>query len=148
MVENEDLCVPPRNFAMKDLYLLARSVIIRHLVCHLPETHPEVEVHSFNSINDSAFTNYLETSAIYFVMCHDGAYAPVESKSKHPITRTKDGRWQRIALRKTIQHFIIKGFNVALVNGLEVKDTKVCKPLKLSPVWLVEYFNSNVYYHR
>ncbi|MCJ1400686.1 hypothetical protein MMC11_003894 [Xylographa trunciseda] len=123
--DNQDLCIPPQNFAMKDLYLLARSIIIRHLVCHLPGTHPDIEVHCFNSVHDSAFTSYLETSAIYFVMCHDGAYATAESKTESPITGAYDGSWQRIALRKTIQHFIGIGFNVALVNGLEVKDTKV-----------------------
>ncbi|MCJ1394369.1 hypothetical protein MMC18_007247 [Xylographa bjoerkii] len=123
--DHEDLCIPPQNFAMKDLYLLARSVIIRHLACRLPGSHPEIEIHSFNSVHDPAFARYLETSAIYFVMCHDGAYAPVESKSKQTIMDAYDGTWQRIALRMTIQHFIRTGFNVALVNGLEVKDTKV-----------------------
>ena len=111
---------------------------MRHLACHLPRTHSAIEVHSFNSVDDPAFTTYLETSAIYFVMCHDGAYAPVESKSNQPIIDAYDGSWQRIALRKTIQHFINTGFNVALVNGLEVKDTKVSKLLKLSSVFVVE----------
>ena len=122
---------------MKDLYLLARSIIMRHLACHLPRTHPEIEVHSFNSVADPAFTKYMETSAIYFVMCHDGAFAPVKSKTKQPVIDAYNGSWQRIALRKTIQHFIRTGFNVALVNGLEVKDTKVCKQLEPHSVFVV-----------
>jgi len=126
-IDNEDLCVPPHEYALKPLYLLARSVIVRHLKCNLPKTHPEIEIHGFSSVDDPIFGQYLESSGIYFVMCHDGALTTIESEKLHSVVGTVDPDWQKIALRKMIRHFIRSGFNVALVNGLEVRDTKVCE---------------------
>lgn len=58
-------------------------------------------------------------------MCHDGAHAPVLCGTKPSVLGASDGEWQKVAFRKTIRHFILSGFNVALINGLEVRDTKV-----------------------
>lgn len=126
-IDNEDLCVPPHKHALKTLYLLARSVIVRHLKCNLPKIHPKIEIHGFPSVDDPVFRQYLESSGIYFVMCHDGALTTIESDKLHSMVGTVDLDWQKIALRKMIRHFIRCGFNVALVNGLEVRDTKVCE---------------------
>jgi len=60
-------------------------------------------------------------------MCHDGALTTIESEKLHSVVGAGDPDWQKIALRKTIRHFIRLGFNVALANGLEVRDTKVCE---------------------
>ena len=58
-------------------------------------------------------------------MCHDGAHTPVKSGMKHSVLSASNGNWQKVAFRKMIRRFISLGFNVALVNGLEVRDTKV-----------------------
>jgi hypothetical protein len=58
-------------------------------------------------------------------MCHDGAHTPVKFAKKHSMLGANDGKWQKVAFRKAIQRFISSGFNVALINGLEVRDTKV-----------------------
>lgn len=95
--------------------------------CNLIKTHPELEIRGFSSVCDPDFRKYLESSGIYFVMCHDGALTPAKSEESHLSMEANATDWQKIALRKTIRHFIRSGFNVALVNGLEVRDTKVCE---------------------
>jgi ATP-dependent RNA helicase DDX60 len=125
LTDHEDLCIPPHNFLLKNFYLLTRSVIIRHLTCHLPKSHPEIEIHNFSSVHDPAFEEYLESIGIYFIMCHDGAHNPVKFPKKHSVLSVSDGEWQKVAFRKTIRRFISSGFNVALINGLEARDTKV-----------------------
>lgn len=123
--DHEDLCVPPEKFHLKSLYLLARSVIIRHFTYHLPKSHPEIRIHSFSSVGNPTFKEYLESSGVYFVMCHDGAYVPIKPRKNRPALDTSVGDWQKVTFRKMIGQFISLGFNVALINGLEVRDTKV-----------------------
>lgn len=123
--DHKALCVPPHNFPLKDLYLLARSVIIKHFTYHLPKSHPEIKIHNFSSVHDPTFENYLESSGIYFIMCHDGAHTPIKSGMKHSVLGASNESWRKVAFRKMIRQFISLGFNVALVNGLEVRDTKV-----------------------
>jgi len=119
------LCVPPHAYAARNLYLLARSVIIRHFSCHLSKSHPRIEIHNFVSIYDPAFENYLQSSGVYFVMCHDGARGPNRPGWEGSEMNAVTTQTQKVALRKMILRFIFTGFNVALVNGLEVRDTKV-----------------------
>lgn len=123
--DNEDLCVPPNNYGSRNLYLLARSVIIRHFTCHLPQSHPGIEIHNFSSIYDPAFEDYLQSSGVYFVMCHDGARVQVRPSMELSGKAAKFTHEQKVALRTMIERFILSGFNVALINGLEVRDTKV-----------------------
>ncbi|MCJ1475667.1 hypothetical protein MMC13_004330 [Lambiella insularis] len=123
--DHEDLCIPPQIFPRKNLYMLARSVIIRHLKSHLPESHPEIKVLNFSSVHEALFQEFLESSGVYFIMCHDGAHAHVKSKVNNSASSTCNGDWQRLAFRRMIGRFISLGFNVALINGLEIRDTKV-----------------------
>ena len=58
-------------------------------------------------------------------MCHDGAHTPIKSEMNHSVSGVSNESWQKVAFRKMIRRFISLGFNVALVNGLEVRDTKV-----------------------
>ena len=124
-IEHRALCVPYDKGHLKSFYLLARSVVIRHLEYHLPGSHPEIELHIFPSLKDANFKKYLESSGIYFVMCHDGAHTQAISKKTDKVQGTKRGNWPKVTLRKMIRYFIVSGFNIALINGLEVKDTKV-----------------------
>ena len=123
--EHEALCVPHDKSHLKNFYLLARSVVIRHLDYHLPRSHPDIELHRFTSLNDANFGKYLESSGIYFVMCHDGAHTQAMSNKKDEVLNASEGIWSKVALRKMIRYFITSGFNIALINGLEVRDTKV-----------------------
>ena len=98
---------------------------MRHLSRNLTSSHPEIEIHGFSSVDDPDFRKYLESAGIYFAMCHDGALTTITSKKPHSVVGKGDPAWQKIALRKMIRHFIRSGYNVALANGLEVRDTKV-----------------------
>lgn len=62
-------------------------------------------------------------------MCHDGARALVRPTLKHSEKGKQVAHAQKVALRAMIRRFISSGFNVALINGLEVRDTKVRQPI-------------------
>ncbi|KAH0076431.1 P-loop containing nucleoside triphosphate hydrolase protein, partial [Aureobasidium melanogenum] len=68
-------------------------------------------------LHDQAFDDYLRNSAVYFLMCHDGA--------RSYTTQDRDVPDPRIQLRSMIVHFILSGYNVALINGSEFVDTKI-----------------------
>lgn len=67
-------------------------------------------------------------------MCHDGANAIptsedpfIQNKSKaekHDIETQEHGR--KVAFRALICELVRQGYNIALINGLEWLDTKVC----------------------
>jgi ATP-dependent RNA helicase DDX60 len=107
--EQEQLCVPPsatdRNISK---YLLARAAIIRHLKRNVSQDI--VPIHTFSSVASAAFLDYLHSSGMYFVMCHDGAQGDTD--------RTVGLRWQICWLMQ-------QGYNVALTNSVEIHDTKV-----------------------
>ncbi|TKA25301.1 hypothetical protein B0A50_06205 [Salinomyces thailandicus] len=126
---NRELCVPP---ATRDedacKYLLARAAIIRHLQVNLSESHPTIQVNVFPSYQSEDFAKYLSASGPYFVMMHDGAQ-PEKRAGKHMAAEDaaveKSPTSQRVGLRQMVLQFIGQGYNVALVNGLEWRDTKV-----------------------
>lgn len=132
--EHEELCIPRGTSVQNRVkYLLARSAIIRHLEVHLPISHSSIELHIFKSVNDSEFHDYLKASGVYFVMCHDGAN-PVPISQDTLIMRESAAEKKRIELLETWRRFrfrgmicwlIRQGYNAALINGLEWKDTKV-----------------------
>lgn len=81
-------------------------------------------------------------------MCHDGAFAEKEeenissseysnSESETDHDELEDNKAAvsaqkatfRAGLRRMIYWFITHGCNVSLINSLEFRDTKVCKPL-------------------
>ena len=125
---NRSLCVPPsakEENACK--YYLARAAIIRHLQANLRQSHPDIAVKVFSSYDSAEFTEYLSASGPYFVMMHDGAQLE-KRKGKHIDTSSameKSPTAQRVGLRQMILNFIGRMYNVALVNGLEWRDTKV-----------------------
>ncbi|KAK5112755.1 hypothetical protein LTR62_003853 [Meristemomyces frigidus] len=124
---NRTLCMPPTaSEADKAKFLLTRMALIQHLALSLPKSHPEVVVKSFESYAAEPFNKYLALTGPYFLMMHDGAY-PVEQKTKKSPLLTAEAapKSQRVALRRMILQFIGRGYNIALMNGLEWRDTKV-----------------------
>lgn len=114
-------------------YALARAVIHRHLCVNLRKSHPSLEIRSFASEQDVSFSEYLKTTGVYFVMCHDGAIPT--SKSTNTLLRGADEKRQdrvdaqetsrKVGFRTMICWLINQSYNVALINGLEWADTKV-----------------------
>lgn len=124
---NRDLCIPstarPDN-ACK--YHLARAALIRHLKVNLRRPHPNIAINTFQSYGSEEFAKYLSVVGPYFLMIHDGALS-VQRQGKHMDDDLLDAKQseQKLALRLMILNFIGRGYNVALVNGLEWRDTKV-----------------------
>lgn len=153
--QNEDLCVPPSAAKKnRDKYILARWTIIRHLQRNLPE-ESEIKFCSFSSFTDPAFVSYLNATGVYFFMCHDGtdtssprsredARRPLKDhpgsalqairkpESDMALTNELDSltinssKDQKCRFRAMISWFIRNQYNVALINELEMLDTKVC----------------------
>lgn len=124
---NRELCVPPNTDpANACKYHLARAAIIRHLQANLTKSHPDIAVKVFSTYDAPQFADYLRASSPYFVMMHDGAQ-PEKRRLKHnsdSVTETSPST-QRVGLRGMILTFISQGYNVALINDLEWRDTKV-----------------------
>lgn len=123
---NRELCVPPgANEYTAGKFILARAVIIRHLRINVAASHPDITIDEFPSYDSAEFASYIQHTSPYFVMMHDGA-AGADRKGKHMVeTESQTPPKSRLALREMIINFIHKGYNVALVNGLEWRDTKV-----------------------
>jgi len=135
--QHRGLCVPhwvtPDN---RDKYLLARAAIIRHLRANLQSAHPEIEIHVFPSVRSTAFAQYVEATDLYFIMCHDGAPSPSVLRKRNLLNDDdslveEDPQEMEASLkvktmyRLLIYWFLDQGYNVALIDGLEWKDTKV-----------------------
>lgn len=122
---NRKLCIP-EGADEKDAskYLLAREAIIRHLQANLASSHPDIKVNVFETYEGQDFLDYLQRTSLYFMMTHDGASA-IDRKGKHVGHDTQVSHPQRLPLRRMLLSFLSRGYNVALVNGLEWVDTKV-----------------------
>ncbi|KAG9855606.1 P-loop containing nucleoside triphosphate hydrolase protein, partial [Aureobasidium melanogenum] len=113
---HRQLCIPQSVKSInRSKYLLTRAAIIRHLQFNLQSEH--IQIHCFSDLHDQAFDDYLRNSAVYFLMCHDGARSYTTQDRDVPDPRTQ--------LRSMIVHFILSGYNVALINGSEFVDTKI-----------------------
>lgn len=131
---HKDFCLPRGVPAVnRPKYLLARAAIQRHLSVNLRESHPTIEVHSFASERDTEFREYLKSTGVYFVMCHDGAN-PVPLSTEVPLPGANENEQaeieaqetsRKLAFRTMVCWLINEGYNVALINGLEWADTKV-----------------------
>ncbi|OAL00090.1 P-loop containing nucleoside triphosphate hydrolase protein [Phaeosphaeriaceae sp. SRC1lsM3a] len=133
----QDFCLPENApLVNSEKYLLARAVIIRHLQANLPKVHPDIEVHRFLSTTSDTFAEYLRNTDIYFVLCHDGASASdVQRRTilQKDLSVLKDEdasqsgpqESNKAAFRTFIYDMMQRGYNTALVNGLEWQDTKV-----------------------
>ena len=128
MLAHAELCIPSSCAqSVRPRYLLARSAVLQHLVAHLGQVHPGVEVFRFVTYDNSAFKLYLESAGIYFVMAHDGSKPRAETKhngkaDEAPVDGTKTVRM----LRRMIFWHTLLGFNIALINEVEWRDSKVC----------------------
>ncbi len=139
--DHDQLCVPEHSSpANRSKYLLARSVLLRHLRRNLANSHPTIYVHNFGSAWDTEFGEYLKVSGAYFMLCHDGA-SPAAQREES--TNTPDGTTEvhafdhsskKARFRGLIGLMISRGYNVALINGLEWMDTKVCPANSLAAV--------------
>ena len=119
-LENAELCIPPGSPAKhRSRYLLARSAIKRHLTFHLPSALPGVLVNTFPSLQSEEAKEYLHVSPIHFVMAHDGANKKIET------TTTDSDKCAKILLRSMIWYFNTHKLNVALINQIEFRDSKV-----------------------
>lgn len=131
---HQELCIPRGSSrANRSKFLLARSLIRRHLEVNLANCHPSIKIHSFTSVQDPRFQDYLSVTGVYFFMSHDGAN-PTSPSSDPTIPDTSEAEREllehqessrKIAFRITICYLINKGYNVALINGMEWMDTKV-----------------------
>ncbi|OQE44432.1 hypothetical protein PENCOP_c002G06207 [Penicillium coprophilum] len=146
--ENATLCIP--EGVHRDLharYLLAREAIIQHLVSVRVKPSQFFQALRFDSFQSDEFKAHLISSGAYLFMCHDGAFsdhkddtasdidsADSESDSdssdfedgdnKGPLVN-KRGEISRFKLRTMIYWFVVHGYNLALLNTLEFRDTKV-----------------------
>lgn len=135
--QHRELCVPHVvSGENREKYLLARATIIRHLSVNLQTSIPAVEVHNFPSIHSRQFFDYVQATDLYFVMCHDGASSGFIRKQQllknnlngHKNEEHEDHEKElqmKAMFRMLILWFMEKGYNAALVNGLEWQDTKV-----------------------
>lgn len=104
-------------------YMLTRAAIIRHMTVNLAPAYPEIKVTSFPSMHDKAFTDYLHNSGMYFIMCHDAAI-PMHDVERKALKKQDVKHYQKV-LRRMIISFVQTGYNIALIDGLEYRDTKV-----------------------
>ena len=133
------LCVPPHCRVQDEpKYLLARSAIVRHLSYHLAQTNSSIQVLNFSSTKDEGYEEYLERAGIYFIMCHDGAQVPQQAKNLAPAEAsigdslpTRNSTTKMIEFQLFILRSMLAGYNVALVNSLEWRDTKVISSFSL-----------------
>lgn len=135
---NEKICIPDDTSKNDEIkYILARIAIIRHLEAHLPAQCPAIRISKYPSYLDDAFRDYLTTSGAYFFMCHDGAsisrkkiWTPPakDGQTTSVVEQNEEGvasRAKRAACRSMIHNFMQNGYSVALINGLQWRDTKV-----------------------
>jgi len=113
--DHRHLCIPGAvvEEKQKQKYLLARAAIVRHLQCNAGKT--VTTIHSFSSIDHPSFLRYLYDAGCYFVLCHDGTGG------------------QAVEPYQWMIHWLAQnGWNVALINGMECHDTKVCATVTIS----------------
>ncbi|CAG8926156.1 unnamed protein product [Penicillium salamii] len=150
--ENARCCIPPTaNSDLHERYLLARETIIQHLVSIGDQVSPPLQVLKFQSIGSEAFTTHLSKSGVYLIMCHDGAFAGMaggsgmtsdaESEVQSDTDAESDDNQtkcdqdetcvpshannSKFKLRAMIYWLSARGCNTALINSMELRDTKV-----------------------
>lgn len=131
---HSQLCIPRGTSANnKPKYLLARSIVKRHLSANLQRTNLSIDIRSFKNVQDANFIEYLRATGVYFVMSHDGANPiplSISASDDEAVKMEKDRieaeeTTRKVMLRSMIGALISHGYNVALINGLEWQDTKV-----------------------
>jgi len=132
--KHERLCIPEGTLMHnKAKFLLARCIVKQHLLANLPTSHLSIQIHTFQSITDASFKEYLISKGVYFVMCHDGACPEPfrDSTTAGKVSQNTKARieseesYRKLRCRAMIFFLINHGYNVALINGLDWQDTKV-----------------------
>lgn len=124
---NKELCVPQNaERANANKYYLARAVIIRHLQANLAKSQPQITINIFQSWTSLEFIRELQETPPYFLMAHDGAQSARPARSGTsaealPVDYTAES----MALRQMILFMARRSFNVALINEMQFRDTKV-----------------------
>ncbi|OQE32624.1 hypothetical protein PENFLA_c001G10680 [Penicillium flavigenum] len=147
--ENASLCIPrgvPRDLHAR--YLLAREAIIQHLVSVRVQPSRFFQALRFDSFQSDEFKAHLINSGAYLFMCHDGASSEqnkddtasdidssdsesdpdcsdLEDSDQEGSFVDKRGEILRFKLRAMIYWFVVHGYNIALMDSLEFRDTKV-----------------------
>ncbi|KAJ5987676.1 hypothetical protein N7522_011924 [Penicillium canescens] len=169
--ENAHLCVPVGILGkLRYRYLLAREAIIRHLRENIPAAGSAEWIKEFSSYRSSDFRSYLLRSGAYFFMCHDGAFpessatkvtvdsynesdtpfgesdaADDEERDKEQAVDNSLAKVQcRIDLRRMIYWFMDHGYNIALINSLGFRDTKVISMILERPTRNTEKCRLNI----
>ncbi|RJE24608.1 DEAD DEAH box helicase [Aspergillus sclerotialis] len=143
---NAHLCIPQSApNTLHSRYRLAREAIIQHLCHNLHRVVPSVGVRLFDGYQSLKFKDYLVSSGAYFFMCHDGAlsvranlnHAEGDLPDSNELSDGQHDRWgdensmpvselqSKLGFRCMIHWFICQSYNVALVNTLECRDTKI-----------------------
>ena len=110
-------CIP-RESSEEDAYkyLLARSILIRHLARPLSshdDSKPRPRVFRFNSLQDEKLEEYLTQHTVHFLMCHDG----------------DDGLGDdSFALKHLIHTFLDGRGNIALIQFVQWQSSRVHAP--------------------
>ena len=126
LLDHAELSIPLSSpQTSRTRYLLARSIIIQHLTLKLCISEPQVEVHQFVGYKSQAFQQYLESAGIYFVMSHDGSKPSSTPKNMEGMGAISAPRASARAFRAMIFWLTLLGFNVALINEVEWRDSKV-----------------------
>lgn len=100
---------------------------------HLSDSHPNVVVKSFPSLNGPEFQEYLHDTPIHFVMTHDGSgqestftVEPTEGEETITAREMKeDEKYSKQLFRGMIWWFNTHKLNAALINQIEFRDSKV-----------------------
>lgn len=71
------------------------------------------------------FRQYLESAGIYFIMSHDGSEPSSAFKDKKGTGLSSASQASARAFRSMISWLTLLGFNVALINEVEWRDSKV-----------------------
>lgn len=154
--DHAQICIPPSvDKKLWPRYRLAREAILQHLVRNLPVVVPSIQIQIFDSYRCNSFEEYLLAVGAYFLMCHDGS-TPVLRKAQDLAELSEDsdtalsddeysdlydqerysnsapsGHWSgKIMLRSMIRWFIVRGYNISILNSLESRDSKVRSPAR------------------
>ncbi|KAK5987164.1 putative helicase [Cladobotryum mycophilum] len=98
-------------------YHLARAIIIQHLTRYAQSSAKggtRASVLEFESPRSEDFIRYLKPLPIHFILCHEG---------------DDEDDMDTTLLRYMIYEFVARGKNVAVINSLEWKSSKVFAPL-------------------
>ncbi|KAJ5782615.1 hypothetical protein N7457_004389 [Penicillium paradoxum] len=147
--QNTPLCIPPGIHGdLHKRYLLAREAIIQHLLSIPIHSSQYFQAFRFESYQSEEFKAHLINSGAYMFMCHDGAFSgynkddPVDdtdssdSETSDLDSNSEDddhkdlyvdeqGEPERLRLRRMIYWIVAHGINVALINSLVFRDTKI-----------------------